>query len=74
MRVFEHPNVTGGFACPICGTGENKPVVLIGTAGTKEGHIMEARQYHLDCIELTSIVLPHGSEVIVQQYDPKEQA
>lgn len=71
MRIFEHPNITGGFSCPICGTGEDKEVVFISISGTERDHIAEARQYHLDCIELTSIRLPHGSEVIVQQYDPK---
>ncbi len=53
MRVFDHPNMTGGFTCPICGTGDDKPVVLIGISETKKGNIMEARQYHLDCIDLT---------------------
>ena len=71
MRTFKHPNITGGFSCPICGTGEDKEVVLIAISGTEHDRIAEARQYHLNCIELTSIRLPHGSEVIVQQYDPK---
>lgn len=52
MRVFEHPNMTGGFICPICGTGEDAPVVLVGIAGTEEGRVIQARQYHLGCIDL----------------------
>lgn len=51
MRVFDHPNMEG-FVCPICKTSEDKPVVLIGIASTAEGGIMQARQYHLECIEL----------------------
>jgi len=52
MRVFEHPNTSAGWKCPICKTDADKEVVLIGVAGTEEGHIMQAEQIHLDCIEL----------------------
>lgn len=51
MRAFDHPNLHG-FKCPICGTADDKPVVLIGVQGTEDGNIIEALQYHLDCIEL----------------------
>ena len=54
MRIFEHPNMEG-FKCPICGTAEDKPVVLIGIDGTEEDGNIEARQYHLSCIELREI-------------------
>jgi hypothetical protein len=40
------------FKCPICGTNEDKPVVLVGISGTEEGCNIKARQYHLECIEL----------------------
>ena len=72
MRVFDHPNMTGGFTCPICGTGEDKPVVLVGLAGTEEGDIMEARQYHLDCIELTEHEGEAGRFIVYMMFDPKE--
>lgn len=52
MRVFDHPNINN-FRCPICGTADDKPVVLIGIAGTERGGIAEATQFHLDCIDLT---------------------
>jgi hypothetical protein len=41
------------FKCPICGKSDDMPVVLVGIAGTQEGHIMEAEQFHLACIDLT---------------------
>ena len=53
MKVFDHPNTYTKFVCPICGTGDDKPVVLIPIDGTEKDGIMEARQYHLDCIKLT---------------------
>lgn len=52
MRIFDHANLTGGFTCPICGNGEDRPVTLIGIDGTEEGNIMEAAQVHVDCLEL----------------------
>lgn len=51
MRVFDHPNMSD-FVCPICGGSADKPVVLIGINGTQQDRIMEAKQFHLDCIEL----------------------
>lgn len=50
MRVFDHPNLSD-FKCPICGTSEDKPVVLIGIVGTQKGGIQEAEQFHLDCVD-----------------------
>jgi hypothetical protein len=67
MRVFDHPNMTN-FKCPICHTSDDKPVVLIGIQGTKEGNIIEARQYHLECIELLEMDLPYNT-IIYQQFD-----
>ena len=52
MRTFDHPNIENNWACPICKTNSDNPVVLIGISGTKEGNIIEAEQFHLDCIEL----------------------
>ena len=51
MRTFDHPNLYG-FLCPICKTSEDKPVVLIGIEGTEDDGNMQARQYHLACIDL----------------------
>ena len=51
MRIFEHPNLIN-FKCPICKTAEDKSVTLIGIDGTEEGNIMQAEQFHMDCLEL----------------------
>jgi hypothetical protein len=52
MRAFDKPNLEGGWKCPICGKSDETPVVLIGIAGTEDEDIMEAEQFHLDCINL----------------------
>ena len=53
MRIFKKPNLSHGWKCPICGTDEEKEVALIGIIGTQDGNIMEAEQFHVDCIELS---------------------
>jgi hypothetical protein len=74
MRTFDHPNVSGGWRCPICGTSDDKPVVLIGIDGTQEGGIMQANQYHLDCIDLAETRNPDGRNqlALVMFFQPKE--
>lgn len=52
MREFEHPNMTGGFECPICKSGNDAPVVLIGMPGTEEDNNMIARQVHTECYKI----------------------
>lgn len=56
MRTFEHPNKKN-FICPICKTQEDKPVVLVAILGTEKDGIVQARQYHLDCIHLTETTI-----------------
>jgi len=51
MRIFDHPNLDG-FVCPICGTSEDKPVTLVGILETLHDGIMQAKQIHVDCIDL----------------------
>ena len=53
MRIFEHPNTSDGWLCPICRTNEDIPVTLIGIAGTEEGRIIQAEQFHIECLEFT---------------------
>ena len=36
--------------CPVCGTNENTPCVLIAKVGTSDGNICEATPFHVDCI------------------------
>jgi hypothetical protein len=52
MRIFEHPNTSGDWKCPICKTNEDKQVILVGVDGTEEGNNMQAEQIHVDCIDL----------------------
>jgi hypothetical protein len=61
MRAFPHPNMTN-FCCPICRKNTDLPVVLIGIEGTEDGSIIQAQQFHLDCIDLLyrKDVFPHG--------------
>ena len=59
MRVFEHPNLEN-FKCPICGTSDDKPVVLVAIDGTEKGRNMEARQYHIECIDLVEMKFVMG--------------
>lgn len=60
MNVLEHPNMSN-FKCPICGTSEDKPIVLIPIDGTEVPGTrrQKARQYHLECIQLTESEI-HG--------------
>lgn len=75
MRVFEHPNAEG-FVCPICNTSEDKPVVLIGIDGTQEGYNIQARQYHIDCLELVEFQTSGNviiAQILSKKVLPKEE-
>ena len=50
MKEFKHPNMEN-FKCPICHTGKDAPVVLVGIPGTEDGNIMRAEQVHSKCYE-----------------------
>ena len=50
MKTFDHFNTTGA-PCPICGTWDDKPPVLVPINGTESGGNVEALQIHLDCID-----------------------
>lgn len=63
MRIFEHPNMNG-FICPVCGKSDDKPVTLVGISGTEDGGNMEARQVHVDCIDLISYKVIDGKILI----------
>lgn len=52
MKVFKSFNQSNEDVCPICGTNEEKETVLIGIVGTEDGGNMEAKQFHLACINL----------------------
>jgi len=52
MRVFNEPNKSDDWKCPVCNTDDDGKIVLIGIVGTQEGHNMQAEQFHLDCLHL----------------------
>ena len=47
MRVFKNYNKV--TACPVCGTTDDEPAVLIPVPGTEDDGLMEARQLHAHC-------------------------
>jgi hypothetical protein len=67
MRAFEHFN-SSGAPCPICGTVDDKPPVLISIQGTSNDGICEAVQVHLDCINLIAY-RDNGKIVIEMQFE-----
>jgi len=50
MRIFN--KFPEKEKCPICRTNEQGECVLIGIDGTQEDNNMEAKVFHLKCIEL----------------------
>lgn len=52
MRIFEHPNTSNGWKCPICKTDADQPVTLVGIPGTENGGIMQAEQVHAECYKV----------------------
>lgn len=52
MKIFKHANLSGKSTCLLCGEAKDKPVILVGIVGTESGGNMEARQVHVDCIDL----------------------
>ena len=70
MRIFDHPNMTN-FKCPICGTNDDKSVVLVGIAGTEDDGNIEATQVHLNCLELAVVDFKTGQKIIYQVFDEK---
>ena len=65
MRVFDQPNVSNDWNCPVCKKNEDKMVVLIGIYGTQGDNIMEAEQFHLDC--LSELIYNKDAGVIYQR-------
>lgn len=52
MRVFEHPNMSNDWVCPICRFPVDHPVVLVKIFGTEDDGIVEAEQVHVHCLDL----------------------
>lgn len=52
MRTFKNFNSYGKSRCPICNSNDDKETVLIGIVGTEKNGNIEAKQFHLECIDL----------------------
>ena len=63
MRVFK--KFPKKSICPICGKNTDKECVLIRINGTEEERNIEARCYHLDCLELKEYSI--GDNVTIAQ-------
>jgi len=63
MREFEHPNMHGGFECPICKTGKDAPVVLVPIPDTQDGNTCEAKQVHSECYKVVMKMNGHEVEI-----------
>jgi len=51
MRTFKHFNsFNTSDVCPICGTNNDKEVILVPIKGTEEGNNIQAIQVHTDCL------------------------
>jgi len=48
MRTFY--NFPANSKCPICGTSDNKPCVLVPIDRTEQGNLCKAEPVHVDCL------------------------
>lgn len=67
MRVFKEMNTTGNDVCPICGTADKKEVVLVGVDGTEKDGTIQARQVHLECLDLRMTTIENDGFVVFYQ-------
>jgi len=47
-RIFPEFNTDSN--CPICGTNDNTPCVLIPIMGTEDGNNIQAKAVHVNCL------------------------
>ena len=71
MRIFEHPNTSHKWRCPVCGRADDKSVFLAAIEDARDGHVVEAVQVHVDCIELTLTTCPQNTSMLWCQFMPK---
>lgn len=71
MKIFEHFNQNA--ICPICGTNEDEPCVLIGIVGTEKGNNQEAKAVHVKCIPQLQMETtpPDNEDTIIYGFIPK---
>lgn len=55
MNIFERPNRSNNWKCPVCNTNKDGKVFLASMVDTETepgSHIFEAKQIHVDCLDL----------------------
>lgn len=62
VRQFDHPNLSFGWRCKICGTQADRPVTLVAIPGTEDDGIVEAEQIHVECYELVTKMSASSAE------------
>lgn len=71
MRVFQKGNWSAKQdVCPICKTAKEGEVTLVSISGTNKdgGFTFEAKQIHLDCIDLMLVTnFKSGKEYLLQE-------
>jgi len=73
-KIFEHGNWSHNEQCPICGTNNDRQVVLIGIAGTESDDVMPAIETHLDCLLDALRYYPDGGIIgTIAPYPPSNR-
>lgn len=54
-RVFERPNTSHDWKCPVCRTANEAQVILVPIPGTEKDGIVEAQQFHLRCANIVAM-------------------
>ena len=54
IRIFNKPNLSNDWKCPVCKTNKENKVVLVPIPGTEDDGIVEAQQIHLDCMAMVA--------------------
>ena len=76
MRLFEHFPQGGKIKCPICGTEEDRPCVLLPIDGTWDGYNCEAAPTHAGCITDKLGEFRYHREIgfMYMRVDPQEES
>ncbi len=70
MRTFEHGNWSNEDTCPICGTNDDKEVILVPIVGTADGNIAQAKQVHTECLG-NGLIYNQDQQIIFVICDPE---
>ena len=66
MKTFEKPDWQKDETCPLCGTTDTKPIVLVPISGTRNGCNAEAIKIHDDCIQRGMWYYPDQKIIVVR--------